>query len=67
MNMTELDLAKQARGWVLKEMCTGCGTIKTLEEIAIEAPQALSCCPERKMVETLIPADYIERRVIKNV
>lgn len=32
------------------EVCTGCGTTKTLAQIKAVNPQALSCCPERKMV-----------------
>jgi hypothetical protein len=31
-------------------ICSGCGTRKSLEQIKGEAPQAISCCPERKMV-----------------
>ena len=29
--------------------CTGCGSQKTMEQIKSEHPDALSCCPERKM------------------
>lgn len=29
--------------------CTGCGSQKTMDQIKGEHPQALSCCPERKM------------------
>jgi hypothetical protein len=41
-----MDLAETAGLWV----CAGCGTSKTLEQIKGEYPDALSCCPERKMV-----------------
>lgn len=30
--------------------CSGCGTTDSLEEIKRTHPNALSCCPERKMV-----------------
>lgn len=30
--------------------CEGCGSEKTIEEIRREYPNALSCCPERKLV-----------------
>lgn len=29
--------------------CTGCGSIKTIEQIRGEHPDAIACCPERKM------------------
>jgi len=32
------------------EICTGCGSTETLEELRARAPNAISCCPERKMV-----------------
>lgn len=31
--------------------CTGCGSTETIEQIRARLPRALSCCPERKMVE----------------
>lgn len=31
--------------------CTGCGSADTIEEIRAKHPKALSCCPERKMVD----------------
>lgn len=30
--------------------CLGCGSKKTIEEIRKENPNAISCCPERKLV-----------------
>ena len=32
-------------------ICTGCGSVETIEEIRARHPAALSCCPERKMVD----------------
>lgn len=29
--------------------CTGCGSTQSIEEIKAHFPQAISCCPERKM------------------
>lgn len=31
-------------------VCTGCGSVQTIEQIRAEHPRALSCCPERQMV-----------------
>lgn len=31
-------------------VCTGCGSVQTVEQIRAEHPRALSCCPERQMV-----------------
>ena len=44
LQTTELDCNGEAK------VCSGCGTTKTLEAIKAANPQALSCCPERKMV-----------------
>lgn len=52
----ELDSAKSVRGWRYIDMCMYCGTVATMEEIT--AAGALSCCPERHMVKTLVPAGY---------
>lgn len=29
--------------------CTGCGSMKSIEQIRTEHPEAIACCPERKM------------------
>jgi hypothetical protein len=29
--------------------CAGCGSTETLKQIRAKRPQAISCCPERKM------------------
>jgi hypothetical protein len=29
--------------------CTGCGSTETLAEIRAKNPEAISCCPERKL------------------
>jgi len=54
MDETRAILARPATradaGVVEGEVCTGCGTTKTLDKIKAINPQALSCCPERKMV-----------------
>lgn len=31
--------------------CTGCGSTESIEEIRTRNPRALSCCPDRRMVE----------------
>jgi hypothetical protein len=31
-------------------VCEGCGTRHTMEQMLGEHPEAISCCPERKMV-----------------
>lgn len=31
--------------------CSNCGSTETLAEIVAKHPQAISCCPERNMVE----------------
>lgn len=54
----QLDSVKSVRGWKQVEMCCECGTTSTLEEIASNNPKALSCCPERRMIPTLVPAGY---------
>lgn len=54
----EHDGVKAVRGWIKAEMCTGCGTTYTMEQLAIAAPSAVSCCPERDMRPTLVPANY---------
>ena len=54
----QLDSVKAVRGWKQVEMCCECGTTSTLEEIASTNPKALSCCPERHMITTLVPASY---------
>lgn len=33
------------------QVCTGCGSIRSIEEIRAVHPDAVACCPERKMVE----------------
>ncbi len=33
-------------------VCTGCGSTETLDQIRTRHPNALSCCPERRMVNT---------------
>ena len=30
-------------------VCTGCGSMKSIEQIKGEHPQAIACCPEREM------------------
>ena len=37
--------------------CTGCGSQKTMDQIKGEHPQALSCCPERKMAPVPQPTE----------
>jgi hypothetical protein len=54
----ELNAVKRVRGWTEINMCMGCGTVATLEEIAARNPNAISCCPERKMLKTFAPANY---------
>jgi len=54
----QLDSVKSVRGWKQVEMCSECGTTSTLEEINRTHPTALSCCPERHMVPTMVPANY---------
>lgn len=54
----QLDSVKAVRGWKQVEMCCECGTTSTLEEIASTNPKALSCCPERNMISTMVPAGY---------
>lgn len=34
--------------------CTGCGSIQTIEQIRGEHPEAIACCPERKMAPTVV-------------
>lgn len=46
--------------------CTGCGSQKTIEQIKSENPEALSCCPERKMA-TLGTAGAVEADYETNV
>ena len=43
------------------QICDGCGTSRTFEDIKKERPSAISCCPERKMRD-LLPAEYEEMR-----
>lgn len=31
--------------------CVGCGSTETIEQIRANHPEAISCCPERNMVE----------------
>lgn len=38
--------------------CTGCGSAETIEEIRAKHPKALSCCPERNMVERNAYGEY---------
>lgn len=56
----ELDMIKTIRGWRYIDMCMYCGTVKTIEEIT--AAGGLSCCPERRMVKTLVPAGYQDQK-----
>jgi hypothetical protein len=35
----------------LRKVCTGCGTKLTIKELRKRFPRAISCCPERKMVD----------------
>lgn len=30
-------------------VCTGCGSMQSIEQIRTEHPNAIACCPERKM------------------
>lgn len=56
----ELNCVKKVRGWVEIEMCMFCGTTTSIE--AIKAAGGLSCCPERRMVKTLVPEGYEDRK-----
>jgi hypothetical protein len=42
------------------QTCTGCGSTKTIEEIRAEHPAALSCCPERRMINLAAAPDMYE-------
>lgn len=33
------------------KICTGCGSTQTIKEIRQTHPKAISCCPERVMVD----------------
>lgn len=35
----------------MTDKCAGCGSSETIEEIKARNPDAISCCPERKMVK----------------
>ena len=37
----------------MTERCTGCGSVESLEEIKTKHPQAISCCPERKLMTAM--------------
>ena len=39
------------------QICDGCGTSKTFQELKAERPNAISCCPERKMRD-LLSSEY---------
>lgn len=52
------DAVKAVHGWVEVEMCTGCGATYSLDQLAVIAPRAVSCCPERDMQRTLVPGLY---------
>ena len=55
---TDLNQVKAVRGWIEADMCQFCGCTKTLEEIYATSPNALSCCPERRMIKTMVPVGY---------
>lgn len=69
----QLDSVKSVRGWKQVKMCCECGTTSTIEEILSDNPKALSCCPERNMISTMVPAGYgnvaeaATRNFVKNV
>jgi hypothetical protein len=47
----------------VKLHCSGCGTTDSIEEIRARHPEALSCCPERRMVLTcLCGKDFVPKR-----
>ena len=47
-------------GGVVK-ICTGCGSVESLPQIKARHPNAVSCCPERKMVQhRLFTADMLK-------
>lgn len=52
----DLDAVKRIRGWKVTRMCQFCGTVATIDEIT--AKGGLSCCPERRMKDTLTPPGY---------
>lgn len=43
--------------------CTGCGSTETIEQIRAQHPNALSCCPERRMVNVCEACEALELRV----
>lgn len=55
---SDLNQVKAVRGWIEVDMCQFCGCTKTLEEIYATSPKALSCCPERRMIKTMVPVGY---------
>ena len=53
---------KQIVFYALSVACTGCGSMKSIEQIRGDHPDALSCCPEptctrKPPVNELIPQD----------
>jgi hypothetical protein len=36
--------------------CTGCGSMKSIDQIRKEHPEAIACCPERKMAPMSEPS-----------
>ena len=45
--------ARRGRPGMMRQVCTGCGNAMTIEELRAAFPRALSCCPERNMVDPM--------------
>lgn len=41
--------------------CTGCGSTETIEQIRERHPHALSCCPERDVVDDVFVIKALKR------
>lgn len=56
-NTEEVNKALKVKGWHVAPCCSGCGSFATGAELA----GFVSCCPERKMIEVMVPPGFIDR------
>lgn len=52
-----MELVNANPGRMFRAECSGCGCRETMDDINSRNPEALSCCPERRITAVLVPIE----------
>lgn len=52
-----MELVNANPGRIFRAECSGCGCRETMDDINSRNPEALSCCPERRITAVLVPIE----------